>query len=216
MEQAEFLCEENWWGSFYELALELGPTGDDAMATRALDELWRQPELRGPWRELADFSSEPDPTLLAPEEVRSYGVLAFDSNTELGFMSHIVRIEGGSDWLDLSIPTGMLELKFPVTYPLDLATNTWLCELDRLLVRIAARIYEVAPFRLGLLGEEASGSGSAAKLTAADCEHGGFVVPETLWHKLAPKRVPDLIDGAMVYVPLVGPHITYGGSPGVG
>jgi hypothetical protein len=214
MERAEYLCEENWWGSYYELALELGPSGDDAMATRAQEALWRLPELRGPWRELADFSSVPDTTLLAPEEVRSYGVLAFDRNTELGLMSHFVRIEGQSDWLELSIPTGMLELRFPVRYPIDLATNTWLCELDRLLVRIAARIYKVAPFRLGLLGEEASGSGSASKLTATDCEHGGFVVPEALWHKLAPKRVPDLIDGGMVYAPLTGPHITYGGGIG--
>lgn len=211
MERAEYLREENWLGSFYEFSLELGPSGDDTLATRALAALWRQPELRGPWNERPAFSSVPDPTLLSPEHVRLYGVLALNRSTELGCMSHLVRIEGESDWLDLSIPTGMLELRFPVTYPLDRATNTWLPELDRLLARIAARIYEVAPFRLGLLGEEASGASSAVELTAADCERGGYLVPELLWHKLAPKRVPDLMGGGTVYAPFIGPHITYGG-----
>jgi hypothetical protein len=105
----------------------------------------------------------------------------------------------------------MLELRFPVTYPLDRSTNTWLPELDRLLARIAAKIYEVAPFQLGLLGEEASGASSAGELTAADCERGGFLVPELLCHKLAPKRTPALMAGGTVYAPFIGTNITYGG-----
>jgi hypothetical protein len=211
MERAEYLREENWSGSFYELSLELGPSGDDVLATRALDALWRQPELHGPWRERTAFASAPDPALLSPEQVSQFGVLTLDGNIEVGCTSYLVRVEGESDWLDLSIPTGMLELRFPVRYPLDCTTNPWLTEVDRLLGRMAAKIYEVAPFRLGLLGEEASGAGSARELTTADCERGGFLVPELLWRKLAPKREADVIFPGVVYAPFIGPHITYGG-----
>jgi hypothetical protein len=36
MDRLEYLRDENWYGSFYEIALELGPTGDDALAKQAL------------------------------------------------------------------------------------------------------------------------------------------------------------------------------------
>ena len=211
MERAEYLREENWSGSFYELSLELGPAGGDALAKRALEALWRQPELRGPWKERTAFDSTPDPALLSEEDASLAGVLTIDTNIAVGCASYLVRVEGESDWLDLSVPTGMLELRFPVRYPLDRTTNPWLTDLDRVLGRIAAKIYEVAPFRLGLLGEEASGAGSAGELTAADCERGGFIVPEPLWRKLAPKRVADFVAPGVVYAPFIGPHITYGG-----
>jgi hypothetical protein len=211
MERAEYLRDENWLGSFYEVSLELGPFGDDALATRALETLWRQPELRGPWIDRTAFSSDPDSILLSPEHTPLYGVLVLDTRDEVGCTSHLVRIEGESDWLDLCVPTGMLELKFPMTYPLDRATNPRLAKLDRLLARIAARIYEVAPFRLGLVGEEASGVRSAGELTAADCERGGFLVPESLWRTVAPNRVPETLTAGLVYAPFNGPQITYGG-----
>jgi hypothetical protein len=211
MERAEYIREENWLGSFYELSLELGASGDDTLATRALAALWKQPELRGPWNERAALSSVPVQPLPSLGHFCLYGVLSLAGNIELGCMSHLVRIEGESDWLDLSIPTGMLELRFPVAYPLDRTTNAWLRELDRLLVRIAARIYAVAPYRLGLIGEETSGMSSASDLTATDCERGGYLVPGQLWNTLAPKRVPDHMVGGIVYAPFLGPDITYGG-----
>jgi hypothetical protein len=210
IERAEYCREENWFGSFYEFSLELGPAGDDAVARRALEALWQQPELRGPWRERTAFASPPDPSLLPPENVSQFGSLTLGKNIEVGCASYLVRIEGESDWLDLSVPTGMLELRFPVRYPLDRTTNPWLADLDRVLGRIAAKVYEVAPFRLGLLGEEASGATSAGELTGADCERGGFLVPEHLWRKLAPKRAAELLAPGVVYAPFIGPHVTYG------
>src|SRR5262245_9921591 len=60
MDRHEYLLDENWYGSFYEISLELGPVGNDVLAMQALRALWSQPEVRGPWRERSDFDSEPD------------------------------------------------------------------------------------------------------------------------------------------------------------
>ena len=211
MKRAEYLKDENWRGSYYELALELGPYGDDALLRQALEALWRQPELRGPWRERSHFGRDPDQSVAVPGNAALYGCLALDTGECVGCVSHVVRVETESDWLDLSIPTGMLGLRFPVVYPLDLATSPWIATVDRVLVRIAAAIYAAAPFRLGLVGEEASGASSAGEVTAQECERGGFLVPDDLWRRLEPNRKGDRLPPGLVYVPLVGPHITYGG-----
>lgn len=211
MKRAENVRDENWYGSFYEIALELGPTGNDALAMQALQALWSQPEVRGPWRERTDFDFQSDVSGITINDVRLYGSLRINDDNEVGCMSHLIREESGADWLDLSIPIGMLEDRFPVSYPLDVATNFWMSDFEERLVKIAAAIYRVAPFRLGLVGEEASGASSAAEITAEDCERGGVLVPLALWRKLAPKRQPVLLPEGLAYVSFLGPHITYGG-----
>lgn len=211
MDRHEYLRDENWYGSFYEISLELGPVGNDLLALQALRALWSQPEVRGPWRERSDYDSEPDDAAIEIGKVRLYGCFILDDGSEVGCMSHLIRVDGESDWLDLSIPTGMLERRFSISYPLDTTTNPWMAEFDERLARIGAAIYGVAPFRLGLIGEEASGASSAAELTAQDCERGGCLVPLSLWGKLAPKREPAMLAKEVAYVAYRGPHITYGG-----
>jgi hypothetical protein len=211
MDRLEYLRDENWYGSFYEISLELGPTGNDALAKQALRALWAQPEVRGPWRERSDFDSELDDAAITIDEVRLYGCFIMSDGSEVGCMSYLIRVEGESDWLDLSIPIGMLERRFSISYPLDMATNPWMAEFDERLARIGAAIYSETPFRLGLIGEEASGASSAAELTSQDCERGGFLVPLPLWGKLAPKRETVWLATELAYVAYRGPHITYGG-----
>lgn len=203
MNRREYFRVDNWSGSFYELALELGPSGDDALALQALRALWSRPEVRGPWRVWSDFDTDPI-TPSSTDEYRLYGCLRLDDGAEVGCMSHLIRVEGESDFLDLSIPIGMLELRFPVSHPLDVATNPWMVRFDERLARIGAAIYGAAPFRLGLLGEEASGVSSAAALTAHDCERGGFLVPAPLWRRLGPKRQPMRLANGLSYVPFRG------------
>jgi hypothetical protein len=174
MDRLEYLRDENWYGSFYEISLELGPTGNDALAKQALRALWAQPEVRGPWRERSDFDSELDDAAITIDEVRLYGCFIMSDGSEVGCMSYLIRVEGESDWLDLSIPIGMLERRFSISYPLDMATNPWMAEFDERLARIGAAIYSETPFRLGLIGEEASGASSAAELTSQDCEQGAI------------------------------------------
>jgi hypothetical protein len=208
MDRDTYLTEDSWHGSYFELALQIGPAGDDRVAEQALHALWRQPELRGPWLAKDEFGSEPIAPSLSHYSL--YGCLKF-GDVELGCMSYFIREEPGSDWLDLSIPTGMFELAFPVSYPLDTQTNPWLAKVERVLATIGARIFEATPFELGLLGEEASGASSASELSAVECERGGLLVPAPLWEALSPGRVPELIAPGLVYAPYAGPHISYGG-----
>ncbi len=211
MKRSEYLREENWHGTHYELCFELGPTGDDALAIRALRGLWHFPQLRGPWAERSGFGSEVDEGVLTLAPASLYGCLRVDGETELGCNSYLIRVEGESDWLDLSIPVGMLELRFSVSDPLEINTNPWLGTLDSLLASIASHLFEKAPFRLAILGEEVSGIRSADELTAEDCELGGFIMPDALWYRLQPRRTPERLSKDLVYAPFLGPHITYGG-----
>lgn len=207
----QYLDDNNWLGSLYEVSLELGPTGDDALAHRALTRLWRNPALQGPWQDRSSFMEEADELRVSEDQVRMYGVLRVNEDISLGCMSHLVRIAGEYDWLDLSIPTGMLGVTFDVSYPLDLATNPWMSTLDKCLAEIAGDIFTVVPFRLALLGEEASGACTAAELTSEQCELGGYLVPDRLWSTLKPSRSASHLSPGLVYAPLRGPHITYGG-----
>lgn len=210
MQRSEFITEENWYGSYYELCLELGPVGNDALATRALDLLWRRPELHGPWLDPADYDVDAEPLIPSIQEGTYYGWLTLPDGNEVGFSSVLIRFEGGSDWLEMWIPTGMFELRYRFIYPLDRATSPYLVQVDDLFARIAGAIYEEVPFQLGLIGEEASGSSSAANLTKEECEHGGLLVPLSHWQKLAPNREASMVTSDLVHVPLLGPHITFG------
>lgn len=119
-------------------------------------------------------------------------------------------MEGEFDWLDLSIPTGMLELSIRVDYPLHYATNPWLEELDDFLADLGRDIYETASFRLGIIGEEVSGLSSSEKLTKADCEQGGFLIPRPLWDALSPRCGHRDLSVDLVHVPYKGAHMEFG------
>ncbi|AGP35346.1 hypothetical protein SCE1572_12935 [Sorangium cellulosum So0157-2] len=208
MDRSTYLREDLWLGAYFELALEIGPAGDDRRAKRALEALWQHPALRGPWEREDAFGSDPIVPVLHPSSL--LGCLRFDG-VELGCMSWLIREESGSDWIDLSIPTGMLEAAFGASYPLDPQKDAWLVRLERLLATIGARIFEVEPFQLGLLGEEASGVSSAPDLTVEECELGGLLVPLQLWESRGSRRASELIAPGLVFVSLFGPHIASGG-----
>src|SRR5262245_54288948 len=101
-----FLNSENWHGSYYELCLELGVSGDDEVLLGALRLLWSQPSLQGPWTDRTQFGSQCSEFKTANGVAAPhYGVLNVD-NAELGCVTHVVRETDGSDWLDLCVPTG--------------------------------------------------------------------------------------------------------------
>lgn len=192
---------EDWYGSWYDLAIEVGPAGDDRRLLEALGAVWRAPGLRGPWpRPDAGAGARPvDVHLpLAFEDVqRLYGVLHLAGHGPLGCLSVVVREEspGGADWLDVSVPTSMLRHEFPVRYPLIRTDNPWLREIDRALLLIADAVYAAAPFALALVGEEASGWTSAREITAEYvAQAGGCLLPPALAHRLR-------LDGAAAVSP---------------
>ncbi|WP_437726967.1 hypothetical protein [Sorangium sp. So ce861] len=202
MDRSTYLREDVWRGSYFELALEIGPAGDDSRAKRALEALWQHPALLGPWEREDEFGSDPIVPVLHPSPL--LGCLRFD-DVELACMSWFIREEAGSDWLDLSIPTGMLEAAYGASSPLDAQKDPWLVRLERLLATIGARIFEVEPFQLGLLGEEVSGASSASDLTVEECEWGGLLVPLQLWESCGSRRAPELIAPGLAFIP--SPHI---------
>jgi hypothetical protein len=212
IQRSDYVRDENWLGSYYELSLELGPCGDDELASSALQALWQFPRLAGPWDEREGLGgSASERAFGGPDSNTSfYGVLTLPDGSALGCLAFLIRVPDESDWLTLSIPTSMLELRYAVSYPLDSATNPWLRNVDGCFVELAASIYRRAPFRLGHLGEECGGFRTAAELSVQDCEIGGLVAPLQLWKRLGPKRAAEFLPEGLAYAPFLGPHITFG------
>jgi hypothetical protein len=137
---------------------------------------------------------------MASGNLRLYGSLAVSPEETVGCVLHVIRVHKEFDWFDLRIPIRMLELRFPVVYPLDEATKPWLVTVDCVLVCLAEAVYATTPFRLGLIGEEAAATGSASELTTEDCEHGKLLFPVNLWKKLKPNRNGKHLSSGLVYV----------------
>lgn len=209
MKSSDYLRAENWHGSFYELSLQLGPPGDNERAITALRAMWDLPELLGPWRTREAFGTAPVVPELDNECLTHYGVLSLSNQVRVGCMSFLIRCDD-ADWLDLSIPTGMLERVFHVRYPLDAQTSSWLREIDDLFASVGDRVYRQVPFLLGCLGEESSGCRKASELSSSDCVRGGFLVPTVLYEKLTPLVPATSGTRSLVYLPYEGPHITFG------
>jgi len=109
--------------------------------------------------------------------------------------------------LDLSIPCGLLQGLFDVSYPLDSATNPWMVELDDTLAELGSQVFRSVPFSLGVIGHEAGDAGPAERLTKAEIERGGLLVPRQLWQKLQPTRKAMWLRETLAYVPFDGPHL---------
>jgi hypothetical protein len=199
MDPREFLDRENWLGSFYELAIEVAPYGDDARLLTAQQALWRAPSLDGPY--LAPYES-PDvafrpvslPTTIGPEDTRHlHGVLHLPGDRSLGCKSVIVREPDRSDWLIFCVPTGMLGLVFPhIVYPLERTANPWLDEVDHTFLALAGAVYAVAPFNLALVDEEVSGTYSAGEINTRSLPKCGCLVSPDVVAQLQPDLQPDL------------------------
>ncbi len=189
MNRETFTKKENWYGSYYELCLELGPKGDDERLLRALNSLWAHPQLHGSWTDRDDFQTSPPLTKIVGEvELPRHGILTLGHGLQVGCESIVVREsdDNGADWLDLCIPTGMLGLVYSVDYPLSSATNPWMHEVNQILASIGSSVFQSVPFRLGLIGEEASGIFNADSISADDLRRSAvFLLPETLKSSLS-------------------------------
>lgn len=207
MDLETFVADENWLGSYYELCLELGPTGDDERLANAVATLWSQPQLFGYWNDRVLYKQPPSPIEITDGFISPlYGIISLDCGQQLGCVTHAVRETDGSDWLDLCIPTGMLELVFDVRYPLEYQTNPWMRTIDRVLSRITEAMFRVCPFKLGIIGEEASGLTSAKSIAAADCRDSPFFFPESLWASLGLQREHRMTVPGLVSIGLPDPE----------
>ena len=183
MKHSDYAEPENWFGSFYELAIEYHPVGDDSRLLEAISSAWAAPYLIGPWYRQEDHGEPaPVPTSLESEGLnRLYGLLRVTEDTSVGCMILTVREtlrgDSGSDWLDLCIPMGMLNLVLAVHYPLLHLDNPWLTRVDDVLLNIAESVYRASPFDLAIIDEEASDLAYASDLSHEHLLAGGILLP---------------------------------------
>lgn len=200
---------ENWKGSSLELAIDLGGR-DDGRLRAAFAAAWASPSVVGP-----RASPYPDPHRGASDDqldpqgsTFTYGTIQLpNTGGRLGCVVLSVRDET-SDWLDVAVPTGMLEVGFDVRYPLLDETNSWIAGVERHLVSIADAIYSVVPFDLATVGEEVSGlfhaPGSDVDLAIRRDDvdrRGGFVISPGLWERLRPTVAAELRTTGLRWVP---------------
>ncbi|MDQ0271613.1 hypothetical protein [Cytobacillus purgationiresistens] len=126
---------ETWFGGYYELSIEFYPTGDNERINQALTALCSNSHLNGLWMEKTFHQKDMivPPILIEDNSVQQfYVILTTAGGIKVPGMISIIRISGESDWLDLSIPLRVLELIYPVKYPLLVELNPWLKEIHDL------------------------------------------------------------------------------------
>jgi hypothetical protein len=190
MSEQTFTYPDTWTGGFYELALEIGPRGDDKKLWLALQTLWLHPDLTGVFLEREhEPESQPQlsPTLDHVQHHHSlYGIVRLPNHHQVACATFFVREEAGSDWLVFYLPMGALSQGYPVgSFPFgaagDSQPSSWRQELDAWLAQLATFVFAQVKFELGLIGHEVSGEASATELR----QHGlpeqrwfGYLVPE--------------------------------------
>jgi len=206
LQKETFLAQENWYGSYYELAIEYYPVGNDESLLKAVQAIWESPYLSGPWFEETSFGNSADMLQSLENEGGHllYGLLQVEKNIEVGCLICLVREEEGSDWLDFCIPTGMLELVFNVEYPLLIDNNPWMLGVDQILLDIAKKAYRRSPFELAIIGEEVSGYVVANDITLEYLEQGGYIVPQKLLQRLRPTCPSVTLDENLQWFPFSG------------
>lgn len=174
---------ESWFGSYYELAMEVSTEPADERLRAAVEQLWSCSELvAGPWADKEVTLNVAIPALPDVEGmVAAYGVLRIPDVGDVRCVSWVIREVGrGSDWIDLCIPTSALE-RFGVAYPLVSETPcTLINAIDRALLNVAVSVFGRAAFELALIGEEVSGMWSSATVAPHDLTQGGFLLPDNL------------------------------------
>lgn len=180
--------EENWNGGFYELAFELGPT-DDSRLENALLALWREASVVGCFAAVTYHPAVHAPVPLTLDSLVAHGhlrgVVRLPDEHDMVCGVVAVRFENGADWLSFYLPLGALARTDPLIggYPFgDDAGEPaliWRRPIDDWLAAVATRVFEEVPFRLGLVGMEATGEVDAADLADSVPEQRqyGILVP---------------------------------------
>lgn len=161
---------DNWIDGFYELSIEYHPFGNDKRMNEALAALEESLYFSGFWKEKKDFRKHSIslPITIEEESVKSfYGTIFLLNSTEeeLPCLVTIVRVNGESDWLDISIPLAAVEKFFPCHYPLTTDLNPWLKKINEVYAKIAETIYRKSFFDFAMIGDEISGEANQEEIT---------------------------------------------------
>jgi hypothetical protein len=203
MQPSDLNDESNWDGGSYELALELAAEGDGPVG-QALLAVWREacvlgcfgPEhvaVAGSTRRRLVGHTPVEPGAAA---LRRYGHLhgiVEVAGTAIVCGATALREVDGHDWLAFYVPLGALgrldarARRYPFGPDRGPGSLAWRAAVDDWLAGIAVAVFPELRFRLGLIGCEAVGEVSAARVLAAPVPpHLGYVLP---------------VDGGMQYRP---------------
>jgi hypothetical protein len=166
MEYEIYNNPEIWLGGYYELSMEFGPFGDNERVNEALKAMVECDFFNGLWPEKKDFYKNAITPPINIEAVNQfYGIVTTSTKVELPCLVSVIRVEGESDWIDISIPIGYLEKYYPCKYPLIKEINPWISTIDEMYSRIAEYIFRSSPFDFAMMGEEISGFTNQQELT---------------------------------------------------
>lgn len=162
---ASFRDQSNW-GDGYELAIEVGSTGDVELQT-LLSALWPAAGVRGCFGRRDREPDEQDEVSCTVASLTEHGHLLGQVRLPTGQLAicGCTAVRGGdesSDWLDFYIPTGALD-KAGIVY-WDGRPFFRSAVIDDWFAGIAAETFKHAPFSLGLVGWMVSGGADASTL----------------------------------------------------
>jgi hypothetical protein len=175
-----FTAPEAWYGSTFELTLDLGPESGYRLIAAATA-LWSHPALRGCYLDADREPSEqravrPDDVMHNAPETPLRGLATLPNGTTVACSSHGLRIEGEADQLVFELPLGSLATAYPIgAYPYDDGTPlAWRATLEDWLFGLAQRAWHPGRVRAGTIG-----AGVAGYFEAADALRAG--VPAERW-----------------------------------
>lgn len=183
----EFKNPDRWIGGFYELSIEFHPFEDNKRLNQALIAIQNLDFFNGLWKERRDFQSN---SISLPIKIDDgsvnhfYGTFNLSDGNTVPCLLSIIRIEGESDWIDISIPQAILEQFYSYKYPLTHELNPWLAKIDETFITIAETIYNDTHFELAMIGEEISGITNQKEMTLEDIEKITCILPVYLQKRL--------------------------------
>lgn len=120
----------------------------------------------------------------------------------------ILRVEGESDWISLSIPIGRLEELYPINYGTDFSIsykfNDWQKSFDKFLINIAENLYKIEPFNLVIIGWEVLADINCSEITEFEIEtiKTPLLIPNNLDTKIHTEReIIKLVNELKLYLP---------------
>jgi hypothetical protein len=201
--ERDYAAEGHWRGSFYELAIDYsGVPAEQRLPV--VNALWTSPLLRGPFagpyaEHQETLRPVPLPAALVPTgSIDFCGVLRLPGRRSVG--CHVSA--NVAEWMIFAIPTGMLELVYGVTYPIEPHDNPWMQEVDEALVDLAQHAYTTMQFELAAIGEEAAALlPRAAGITAERLDEGGYLISSGLFERAHPGAMWDVLPAGLRWRP---------------
>jgi hypothetical protein len=210
--------KDSWIGGYYELAIELHPAGDTNRLINFLKILCGFDEINELYESELDYKVKTTggPNSFDETSYRLYTTLNLPDKTIIGAIIIILRMEGESDWISLSIPIGMLNKLYPINYGTDFSIsykfNDWQKSFDQYLISIAEKLYIHEPFNLGIIGWEVLAEINQNEITSGEVDgtKNLLLLPNSLDMKIQVNSSSvELANGLKLHLPIEDYQIKY-------